>query len=518
MRRRNVLLAAAAGLMTPALVRAAATRTLRFIPEADLAVLDPVWTTANVTRDHAFMIFDTLYGMDEGFNVQPQMVEGHIVDGDLDWAIMLRPGLLFHDGTKVLASDVVASIRRWASRDGFGQALMAATDDLSAPDDRTFKFRLKQRFPVSRALANSVLVMPERLAGTDASKQVSEMIGSGPFRFLADERVAGARVAYAKFEGYVPRAGAKASYTAGPKIVNVDRVEWNVIPDPSTAASAMVAGESDWWVPSSDLIPLLAKSPHVKIEQDDPSGSIAVMRFNQLYPPFDNPLVRQALLGIVSQSDFMTAIAGDDRTLWRDDVGVFTPGSPMASEAGMSVLTGPRDFAKAKAAIKAAGYQGEKVVLLNPGDLPNVNAMALLGADILSKAGLNVDLQTMDWGTLIQRRSKDAPPAQGGWNVVFTSLNGTGTMDPAGHIGIRGNGKQAWVGWPTAPKLEALRAAWFAAPDVSAQQAICAQLQQQFWQDVPYIPLGEGFSQYALNKRVSGVVKGFPLFYGLKIT
>jgi len=518
MRRRTVLAAAAASLMAPALVRAEASRTLRFIPEADLAVLDPVWTTANVTRNHAYMVFDTLYGMDEGFNVQPQMVDGHSIEGDTVWTITLRPGLLFHNGDPVLARDVVASIRRWAVRDGFGQALMAATEDLSAPDDRIVRFRLKQRFPVARALANSVLIMPERLALTDASKQVSEMIGSGPFRFLADERVAGSHVAYAKFDGYVPRPGDRASYTAGPKIVHVDRVEWTVIPDSSTAASAMVAGEIDWWVPPSDLLPVLRKSPRLRVQQDDPSGMIAVMRFNQLYPPFDNPAIRRAVLEVVSQSDFMTAVAGDDQSLWRDDVGVFTPGSPMASEAGMAVLTGKRDFAAAKAAIKAAGYNGEKVVVLNPGDLPDVNALALVGADVLTKAGLNVDLQTMDWGTLIQRRSKDAPPERGGWNVVFTSLNGTGTMDPAGHIGIRGNGRQAWVGWPEAPKLEALRDAWFAAPDVAAQQAICVKLQQQFWQDVPYIPLGERFSLNALNRRVTDVVRGFPLFYGLKLT
>ena len=459
MRRRTVLAGAAASLMAPALVRAEASRTLRFIPEADLAVLDPVWTTANVTRNHAYMVFDTLYGMDEGFNVQPQMVEGHTIEGDTVWTITLRPGLLFHNGDKVLARDVVASIRRWAVRDGFGQALMAATDDLSAPDDRTLRFRLKQRFPVARALTNSVLVMPERLALTDASRQVSEMIGSGPFRFLADERVAGSHVAYAKFDGYVPRPGDRPSYTAGPKLVHVDRVEWTVIPDSSTAASAMVAGEIDWWVPPSDLLPVLRKSPRLRVEQDDPSGMIAVMRFNQLYPPFDNPAIRQALLDVVSQADFMTAVAGDDRSLWRDDVGVFTPGSPMASEAGMAVLSGKRDFSAARAAIKAAGYNG-----------------------------------------------------------VFTSLNGTGTMDPAGHIGIRGNGRQAWVGWPTAPKLEALRDAWFTAPDVAAQQAICVQLQQQFWQDVPYIPLGERFSLNALNKRVTDVVRGFPLFHGLKLT
>jgi peptide/nickel transport system substrate-binding protein len=198
-------------------------------------------------------------------------------------------------------------------------------------------------------------------------------------------------------------------------------------------------------------------------------------------------------------------------------VGVFTPGSPMASDAGMEVLGGPRDFTRARADLTAAGYKGEKVVVLNPADLPDVSALALVGADVLAKAGMNVDLQTMDWGTLIQRRSKMEPPAQGGWNVVFTSLNGSGTMDPAAHLGIRSNGLQAWAGWPTSPEIERLRTGWFDAADVAAQREICIALQTRFWTEPSYIPLGQRFGTTAFNTRVSDVVRGFPLFYGLKL-
>jgi peptide/nickel transport system substrate-binding protein len=519
-RRRDLLKAgvsAVAVLTAPYVARAEAVATLRHIPEADLAILDPVWTTANVTRNHAFMVFDTLYGLDESFAVQPQMVAAHDVEADMLWTLRLRPGPMFHDGQPVLARDAVASIRRWAARDPFGQSLMDAADEIAAPDDRTIRLRMKRRFPVTRALANSALIMPERLAMTDPNKQVSEMIGSGPFRFLADERVAGARVAYARFDGYVPREGKAPSFTAGPKTAFVARVEWNVIPDMGTASAAMLAGEADSWGPSADLLTQLAASPRLRLETIDTLGSIAVMRFNHLYPPFDNPAIRRAVLGVIDQAEFMTAMAGTDRSLWRDKVGVFTPGGPMANDAGMAVLTEPRDAARAKADLAAAGYKGEPVVLMNPGDLPNVSALALLGADVLSKAGLAVDLQTMDWGTLIQRRSKQAPPAQGGWNVVFTSLNGSGTMDPAAHLGIRGNGLKAWPGWPTSPELERLRNAWFDTSDLAAQRAVCVQIQLQVWQDVPYIPLGQAFGPYAFNRRVTDVVKGFPLFYGLKV-
>ncbi len=517
MKRRGLLQAGLGVLAMPALAQGASV--LKIIPEADLAILDPVWTTATVTRDHAFMVFDTLYGFDATYNVQPQMVEGHTVEDDgRVWTLILRPGLRFHDGAPVLARDVVASVRRWAARDSFGQTMMATMDALEAPDDTTVRLRMKKRFPVARALTNSALIMPERLATVDASKPITEMVGSGPFRFLAGERVAGAFAAYAKFAGYVPRADGVASATAGPKVAFVDRVEWHVIPDPATAAAAMLAGEMDWWETQPDAMPQLRASPRIRLETLDTLGGIRIMRFNHLQPPFDNPAIRRVLLGVLSQSDVMTAETGDNRDLWRDGVGVFTPGTPMASDNGIDVLMGPRDFEAGRKALAAAGYRGERVVVLNAADQPAISSDCLVGADVAKRVGFNIDLQTMDWGTLLQRRAKMDAPAQGGWNMVFTGLSGSGTMDPSAHIALRGNGVKAWAGWPTMPRMEALRDAWFDAPDVAAQQAICAEMQKQFWVDVPYVPLGQRFQPVAVNKRVRDVPKGFPVFYGLKVS
>ena len=514
MKRRRLLQAALTVLATPAIAQR--PRILRIIPEADLAILDPVWTTATVTRDHAFMVCGTLYGFDAAYNVQPQMVEGHGIDGTT-WTIRLRNGLKFHNGAPVLARDVIASVQRWASRDSFGQTMLAQSDEFAAIDDRTIRLRMKKRFPVSRALTNSALIMPEHLAVTPSSQQITEMIGSGPFRFLPDERVAGARVAYAKFDGYLPRDGI-ASATAGPKIVNVDRVEWHVIPDPSTAASAMLAGEMDWWETQADFMPRLRASPKLRIEATDTLGGIRIMRFNHLHPPFDNPAIRRALLGAIRQADVMIAETGDERDLWRDGVGVFTPGTPMANTEGIEILMGPRDLPAARAALIAAGYKGERIVVLHPADQAGVSSDTMVGVDVAKRIGFNIDLQTMDWGTLMQRRAKMDPPAQGGWNMVFTGLSGSGTLDPSGHIALRGNGTKAWAGWPTSPKLEALRDAWFDAPDIPAQQAVCIEIQKQFWQDVPYIPLGQRFAPIVVNRRLTDVPRGFPVFYGIKIS
>ncbi|MBN8899010.1 MAG: ABC transporter substrate-binding protein, partial [Rhodospirillales bacterium] len=287
--RRTLFGAAAATLAAPRLARADAVRTLRFIPQSDLGVLDPIWTAAYVTRNHAMMLFDTLYGIDAQYRPTPQMLAGHVVESDdLVWRLTLRDGLRFHDGTPVLARDCVASIRRWGARDSFGQTLLAVTDELAAADDRTITFRLKRPFPLlpaalGKAGSNVCAIMPERLATTDPFKQVTEMVGSGPFRFKADERIPGARVVYERFDGYVPRPEGTASFTAGPKRVFVDRVEWTVLPDAATASAALQAGEVDWWEsPTFDLLPVLRKSRDVVVAQPDPLGYMGILRFNHL--------------------------------------------------------------------------------------------------------------------------------------------------------------------------------------------------------------------------------------------
>ena len=527
MKRRTLLhtgtAALAIGLARPNIARSAGTRVLRFIPQGDLAVLDPIWTTAYVTRHHGMMVFDTLYGSDGKFDPQPQMVEGATTSSDgKGWKLTLRDGLNFHDGTPVLARDCVASISRWGKRDAFGQALMAATDELSAPDDKTIQFRLKQPFPLLPAALGKVGVnicpmMPERLANTDPFKQVTEMVGSGPFRFKADERVAGARVAYERNEKYVPRPSGTPDWTAGPKIVNFDRVEWTVIPDAATAMGALQSNEADWWeAPTFDLLPLLHKTKGVTVEILDPSGSPSMLRFNQLHPPFDNPAIRRALLGAVDQADFMTAVAGTDPSGWKDKVGFFPPGSPLASDIGMQALESPRDLDKARKDLIAAGYKNEKIVVMVASDLPVLNAMGQVGADMLQKVGMNVDLQVTDWGSVVQRRASRKPPAEGGWSVFFTSFGGVDQYTPAGHLGLRGNGANGWFGWPTDTKLEDLRTAWFAAPDATAQKIIGSQMQAEAFDNPPYLPLGEYFQPTAHANAVTGLLRGMPLFWNVK--
>jgi peptide/nickel transport system substrate-binding protein len=527
MKRRDILKtmsAGAAALAAPRIATAADAGVLRFVPQADLAVLDPVFTTAYVTRNHAFMVFDTLYGIDEYFNPRPQMLAGHTVENDGKlWTLTLRDGLKFHDGEPVLAKDAVASIKRWAQRDAFGSSLLAATDEMTAPSDRAVQIRLKKPFPMLPLAmghgSNTMLpIMPERLANTPPSTAVTEMVGSGPYRFVASERVAGSLAVYRKFENYAPRPDGRPSFTTGPKVANVERIEWHTLPDPATAAAALQAGEVDWWEqPTSDLLPLLRQNKAVVVEILDRAGNIGFLRVNSLLPPFDNPAVKRALLGAVNQADFMMAVVGENQAMWHDKVGVFTPGTPLATDAGIEVFTSPRDYASVKRELEAAGYNGEKVTFIAATDFPAINALCEVSADMFGKAGINLDYQALDWGSVTQRRNNAGPPAQGGWNAHCTYTAGYDLMNPATNPSLNAIGRAGFVGWPTDPKLAELRSAWFDAPDLAAQQSLCRDIQLQFWQDPPYIPLGQFFQATAYRSTLSGILRGsFTLFWNVQ--
>ncbi|MBR0641290.1 ABC transporter substrate-binding protein [Plastoroseomonas hellenica] len=523
MRRRTVLGAAVGIAAMPAITRAQGSRVLRYAPGSDLAILDPTLTAAYVTRNHALMVFDTLYGQDNSYAPQPQMVAGHVVEDDgRRWTLTLRDGLRFHDGEAVLARDAVASIRRWGRIDAFGQALMAATDELSASDDRRILFRLKRPFPLlpnalSKVAVFCPVVMPARLAESEPGRPISEMIGSGPFRFLADERVPGSRNVYEKFTGYVPRPDGVTEFTAGPKHVHLDRVEWMTMPDSATAASALRRGEIDWWEnPTVDLVPMLRRQRSLTLRVLDPAGSAATLRFNFLHPPFDKPEIRRALLHAIDQTACMNAVVGDEPSLFNARLGVFSPLSPMASDAGLEVLTAPRDPGRTRREIAAAGYNGERVVLIGASDIPAINAVTEVVADTMKRCGLNVDLVMTDWGAAVTRRLNRGPVAQGGWSAFCGTWSGQDFLNPAGHLPIRGNGQASWSGWPENPRLEALRNAWFEAPDLAEQQRLCREIQEEVWRFVTYVPLGQFVQHTAFHNSITGVLQGHPAFHNIR--
>jgi peptide/nickel transport system substrate-binding protein len=528
MNRREFLrvgAAAASTLAAPRLATAAANRVLKFVPFADLPTLDPIWSPTKTTQRHGFMVFDTLFGMDGQYQMSSQMLEGagSENDGKL-WKLLRRPGLKWHDGERVLARDCVASIQRWSKRDSFGAMLMAATDEISAADDKTIVFRLKKPFPMlPNALGNTAgnlaAMMPERLAKTDPYTQITEMVGSGPYKFKPDERVSGSLYVYERFADYKPRESGTPDWTAGPKTVHFDRVEWHVVPDHTAAAGALQNGQIDWWEnPDIDFVPLLKQNRLVKVVVLNPTGTIGTMRFNHLYPPFDDPAIRRALLLAVDQSDFMAAAVGTDPESSRTGVGFFCPDTPMASDAGMQALTSKRDPVRAKQQILAAGYSGGKVIALVPTDIPLLKALSDVGIDILRRCGLNVDYQAMDSGTMVQRRAKKDAPEKGGWNVFHTSWPGVDHLNPATNFFLRSDGAAGSMGWPSSPRIEALRAQWLDTSDLAAQKKMASEIQAQAFVDVPYIPLGQAFLPQALRGDLTGVLNGFAIFWNVRRT
>ena len=519
MHRRRFLAAAAAGALARPAVAQGSARVLRFVPEGNLNNPDPVWTTTTIARNHGLMIWDMLYALDASFTPQPQMVAGHeLSDDKRTWRFTLRDGLAFHDGAPVRPSDCIPSIQRWAKRRSLGQKLLELTAEMRGLDDRRFEIRLTRPFALmTEALSDWCFMMPERMARTDPFQQIGEFVGSGPFRFVRDEWVSGSQAIYARNDKYQPR-DEPPSFAAGGKPVHFDRVEWRVQPDDATAAAALQSGEVDWLQrPSFDLMPLLSGSPGIKVAVNDRVGVVGMLAVNHLHPPFNNPKLLRAVLSAVEQADFMAAAAGAQPELTHVPCGVFTPGQPMANDAGMAALTGPRDLARSRQMVKDSGYGGEPVLLMSPSDYPVQVAFAQVAADMLKAIGVTVDYASMDWGTLVQRRTSKEPADKGGWTMFPTTYEGLSVANPAVHLPLRGNGAAGWFGWPTSPKLEALREQWIEAADLPAQKAVAEQAQAVALEEVPFIPLGQLFYPTAYRTDLDGIVPAsFPVFWGVK--
>ncbi len=490
----------------------AASGTLKFVPHADLKNIDPIWTTAYITRNHGYMIYDTLFALDANLQPQPQMVDTWKVSADgLTYTFTLRPGLKWHDGAPVRSADCIASIQRWGKRDGMGQKLMDFTKALEVVDDRTFKLVLKEPYglvihSLAKISSNVPFMMPERVAKTDPFTQIKENIGSGPYIFVKDEWVPGNKVVYKRNPDYIPRSE-PASLAAGGKVARVDRVEWIYIPDQATAQAALAAGEVDYFeAPQLDLFPLLDSNPDLKVVLADPLGSQGWLRPNHLHPPFNHPKARQALLWMVDQETYMRAVAGDPK-FWRTCGAYFVCGTPLETDVGSDALM-TQDLAKAKQLMKEAGYDGRPIILMDPTDIPTLHNAALVTAQLLRQIDVNVKVQAMDWSTLTSRRAEKKAPEEGGWHLFHTSWIAPDVFNPVANIGVSGGCKEkAWFGWPCDDKIEQLRDAWSRTADPEEQKRLAMEVQRRAYEVVPYVITGQYFGIRAYRKNVKGVIQ-----------
>src|SRR6201994_4964444 len=476
---------------------AAGKKTLSVVMHSDLRVIDPLFTTAYITRDHGYMVYDTLLATDSNFKVQPQMAEGWKVSDDkLTYTFTLRDGLKWHDGPAVTAEDCVASLKRWGKNDNMGQKLMDFTASIEAPDAKTIVLKLKEPYglvleSIGKPSSYVPFMMPKRMAETPVGKQMEEQIGSGPFKFIKAEFQPGVKAVYEKNTDYVPRKE-PPSWTSGGKVVKVDRVEWVTMADAQTAVNALQSGDIDFDEdPPWDLLPVLAANPDLKVETLNKLGLQTMGRMNFLIPPFDNPKVRHAALMAMNQKDVLDALVGNPE-YFQTCGAVFVCATPLATDVGSEAVVKGNGMAEAKKELAASGYDGTPVVIMAPGDVVSLKAQPIVAAQLMREAGFKVDLQATDWNTIISRRTSQKPVSEGGWNMFFTNWVGADLVNPAVNFPIGGRGKNGgWVGWGGDPKGEQLKPAFARAQTPEEQKKIAAEIQQEVYDQVLYIPLGQ---------------------------
>jgi len=480
---------------------------LRIVPGADLAILDPYWTTATVSQDHGYMIYDTLFGMTADGRIQPQMVDRYDTSADgKTWTFTLRDGLEFHDGQPVTSEDVVASLQRWGQRDTTGQTLLASVAGWDVVDARTFRIRLNAPYglvlqSLGKPGANVPFIMPKRVAATPADRQISEYTGSGPFIFKQDEWKPGEKVVYVKNPRYVPRAD-PATGTAGGKIVRVNRVEWIIITDPQTQANALAMGEVDYIeMPAFELYRTLKRNPDIQMLELNALGGQNVLRFNHLEPPFDNVKVRRAAMAALNQEMFLQAQVGIPG-LSRPCFSVYPCNTPYTTTAGMDDLAHPNPR-RARELLAESGYSGMPIVLLHPTDSTSIVKLPPVAAQLLRQAGFTVDLQPMNWKSVVARRARKT-----GWNIFITNTPGVSMASPIDSYPLGGGCDKAWFGWPCDAELERLKDEFVRAADEGERKAVAELIQLRAMEVVTYVPLGDYANPVAARKNVTGLLPG----------
>src|SRR6516165_2692083 len=357
---------------------AAANKTITAVMHSDLRIIDPGFTTAYIARDHGYMVYDTLLATDSNFKIQPQMADWKISDDKLTYTFTLRDGLKWHDGTPVTAEDCVASLKRWAAVDGMGQKLMDFTASIEATDAKTITLKLKEPYglvldSIGKPSSRVAFMMPKRLAETPPDKQIPEQIGSGPFKFVQSEFQPGVKAVYVKNTDYVPRKE-PANWTAGGKVVKVDRVEWITMPDSQTAVNALQSGDIDFMeVPPWDMLPVLEGNSEIKLENLNKFGYQTLGRMNFLYPPFDNVKIRRAAFLAMNQKDVLDALVGNSK-YYKVCGAYFICDTPLATDVGSESLVKGNGMAEAKKLLAEAGYDGTPVVIMAPGDVVTLKA------------------------------------------------------------------------------------------------------------------------------------------------
>ncbi len=501
----------------------AAGKTITAVMHSDLRIIDPGFTTAYITRDHGYMVYDTLLATDSNFKIQPQMADWKVSDDKLTYTFTLRDGLKWHDGAPVTAEDCVASLKRWGRNDNMGQKLMDFTASIEATDAKTITLKLKEPYglvldSIGKPSSYVPFMMPKRMAETPAGQQIKEQIGSGPFKFVQAEFQPGVKAVYEKNADYVPRKE-PANWTSGGKVVKVDRVEWITMADAQTAVNALQSGDIDFIEnPPFELLASLAADKELKVGTLSKLGFQTLGRMNFLYPPFDNVKVRRAALLAMNQKDVLDALTGNPE-YYKICGAFFICDTPLATEVGSETLVKGNGVAEAKKLLAESGYDGTPVVIMAPGDVVTLKPQPIVAAQLLRNVGFKVDLQATDWQTVVARRTSQKPPKEGGWNMFFTNWAAADVVNPITNFSIGGRGKNGgWFGWAEDAKIEQLKDAFARSSSPEEQKKIAADIQKEAYDQVIYIPLGQYLAPSVWRKSLSGILDGpaTPIFWNIE--
>ncbi len=497
-------------LLHPRAARAA--KGLTVVLESEATILDPHFTTAAITRTFGMHVFDTLFAMNDKGEIKPQMVESWETSADrLSWSFVLRSGLKWHDGAPVTAEDCVASLKRWAVRDPLGKMLMASTASLEASGASTIKLALKEPFPLmlevlGKPNAPLPVMMPARIAATPADQRIPEPIGSGPFRFLKDQWRPGNAMVLERNPAYVPRNEAP-DFLSGGKRVKIDQLTLRVMPDQSTGANALMAGEIDYmqYLPF-DMLPLLEKERTVKLLG---LGGLhqfqGNFRLNHAAPPFDNPAVRKVLWKLVDQNATLTAIGVPERYRATSCPSFWMCGTPFSSDAGAQV--NKYDLAAARAELKAAGYNGEPVIVLEVAGSISQTASRLLVQN-MRDAGFTVEQQPRDWPTVLARRAK-----KDGWSMFPVYSNGTDMYSPLTHFYVAATCNE-FPGWSCDNRIPALMKAFVQAATADERKRIAADIQVAAYDLTPSVMWGQFTIPAGYRSDLKGLIQSsYPMFW-----
>ena len=490
-----------------------ADATLRINQVGDLSIVDPIMTTANPTRDMAYMIWDTLFAMDADFEVQPQMVDQYTVsDDEMVYTLTLRDGLKWSDGTPVTSADCIASLSRWMEKDAMGKLLADRLASMTAVDDTTFSINLSEPFGMTidvlgKAGAYVPFMMPERIAKTPATEAITEYVGSGPFMMKMDEWVPGAKVVYVKNPYYVPR-DEPASFLAGGKVAKVDRVERITFPDTISAVNAMLTGDLDYMenMPT-DLLPLVEGSSDVRTYVRDPLGLNVQIVLNHKVAPTDNVKVRQAIQLAMGQEDFMASLFGDRTDFYQICPAVFFCGTPLETDINSErVMT--KDSEAAKALLAEAGYDGTPLLYIHDSDTTLSEVIGTVAVQDMRQGGFEINDFVTDNATKFSRRANSGPVDEGGWNIFWTGWGGLDQMNPLTNVYALGGGDDAWFGWPDSPTLVDLREAYVDAQTQDERFAIAEKMQAEMNEIVTVIPMGQFANPVLESTKVEGMIPG----------